>query len=200
MVIPPFIYNAIDIDLIGKKVLEIGCSDENILNSKLSDRIMKADYTGIDMMNKCKVLSVIKADIINYELTEKYDTILMIEVLEHIHLRNWEPLLKKLKNALTTGGNLIVSVPAKQKMNRYLQYWNTNYWEIHTIFNIDKKILRFFFPEKTVKIKFVRLVIFNQDNKSILWAVGRFIKRILINRWFYLFRDHYLIVYNAISE
>lgn len=178
--------------MIGKKVLEVGCNEENILQSNIADVIMEAEYLGVDMLNINHKLPVIEADILQFAIEDRYDTILMIEVLEHVHLRDWELLISKLKRALVNGGYLIVSVPAKQKLSQYLQHWNTDYYQIHTVFGIDRKALEYFFPE--ADIKFIRYIIFNQDNKSFFWALGRFVKRFLSKKYYWILRTHYLIV------
>jgi SAM-dependent methyltransferase len=190
-------YNKLPMEKIGTKIFEVGSTD-NIFHSKLKERIFNCEYWGLNIvMNHNRFIltsnymwKFIKEDILDYEFEEKFDTIIMLEVLEHIHLRHWETIIEKLKNALTPNGKLFISVPSKQNLSDYLKYWNKSYWEIHCIFGIDKKALQYFFPD--AKIKKIHFLLFNQDNKSFFWALGRIIKR-LIQRQPYLYRPSWLI-------
>ena len=173
-----FRYDAIPEHFIGESVLEVGCSD-NILESKLRNKILEAKpYVCVDVTDKTPCFPIIHADILKYRFERKYDTIIMIEVLEHVHLRDWNTLVNKLKANVNLGGYLIISVPAHQKLEDYLTYWNTSYFEIHTIFQITRKALRFLFPE--FSLKHVRYIVFNPDHKSFVWALGRLLKRLLV--------------------
>ncbi len=190
-----FRYNAIPISMIGKKILEVGCGT-NIFESNLANKLSQVEsYRCIDPAKTISGYSIV-GDITKMDITEKYDTILMIEVLEHIHLRNWIGVVSKLRNALRNQGNLIISVPARQQLADYLMYWNTDYWEIHTVFGITKDALMRIFPDS--EIKYIRHTVFRHDGKSILWATGRLIKRKILKSYPVL-RQSYLLFWKQID-
>lgn len=174
-------YNHIDPQLIGKTVFEIGVNEENLLDSKIRDKILTTEYLGLDIVDrKNKILPTIKGDIINYHFQKKYDTILMIEVLEHLHFRDWEMVLNKLKKSLKVGGYLILSTPNNEKLNEYLNRIPKDRYQIHTIFGITPNIFRRLLPD--CKVKIIRWLRWRDEGESHVWAFGRFIKRLIIKR------------------
>lgn len=171
-------YDDIPLEYIGKNILEVGVNTR-ILNSQIWAKIKQGDYLGIDIMirNESK-LNTIQANILDYEIKQKFDTILMIEVLEHIHLREWISLIDKLKNALIDDGYLIVSTPYKRTFKNYLgTYKYLDRFQVHTIFGINRQIMNHFF--NGCKIKIIRTVLWRQDNAKLEWAIVRFLKRLL---------------------
>lgn len=175
-------YDYIDPQLIGNSIFEVGVNEESILNSKIGDTIKFRDYLGLDIGDrKTKILPIIKGDIITYQFQKKYDTILMIEVLEHIHFRDWKSVLDKLKENLNTGGYLILSTPHNQSLSQYINMIPKDRYQIHTIFGINSNVFRHLLPN--CKIKILRWVIWRKKGESHIWAFGRFVKRIIIRNY-----------------
>lgn len=174
-------YDDIPLKYIGGNILEIGVSEERLLKSKLGNKIKEGNYLGIDINAKDgENLSIIKADIIDYELKGNYDTILVIEVLEHIHFCYWKPVINKLKENLSANGYMIVSTPYNETLKKYIRssyYEVTNKHLVHTVFSIDKKVMRYFFPGCEIKI--VKSIWWRQDGAGLVWSILRFIKRYL---------------------
>ena len=175
------IYNDIPLEYIGNNILEIG-TNSRILNSKIASKILSSEYLGIDIEpRKLGFLETIQADIIDYNISKKYDTILILEVLEHIKLCYWFDIIIKLKSALVKGGYLIVSTPYNQKLSQYLSLpFNENFGlpkdNMHTVFGINKKVIKYFFPN--CKYKIIWRVFWRQDNCSRIWAIMRFFNRL----------------------
>jgi len=179
-------YDIIDPKLLGDTILEVGVS-ERIFASKLWKTKVANDgvpeYVGIDAVRRVADHRIIEANIVTCELNheEKFDTILMIQTLEHINLWDWPQVIQKLKNVLKEGGYFIVSVPYKQNYQEDFRfpYWLEHYdrYQQHLVFRINKNMLEHFFPEAQFAIKW--RIIFRQDGANILWASGRFIKRLL---------------------
>lgn len=107
-------------NLVGKKVLEIGCSSgygSQLLPSDI-------DYTGLDYDSKIVEFArinfpdrkFIQADINTYDF-EHYDTIIAFEIIEH--LENGLEIVEKLKQHCDC---LLVTVPFKEKIG---------FWGIH---------------------------------------------------------------------
>lgn len=171
-------YDQIPIEKIGKNILEIGIHPR-ILESKIWPKIAQGNYLGIDSVIRFKSeLNVIKANILDYNIKKKYDTIILIEVLEHIHFGEWEKLIIKLKNALIKDGYLIISTPYNQLINDYLKLSENQDWDLyqtHTVFGINQEVMKYFFPG--CEIKLVRRIKWREDNCNLIWAIGRFLKR-----------------------
>lgn len=105
---------------LGPNVLEVGCGTGNftVLMAEQGHRV-----TGIDIDEDYVEMAgrrlfrfpdarVLRADVTSLELDETYDTVVMLDVLEHI--RDDISLLVSLKRALCPGGRLILKVPAGQ--------------------------------------------------------------------------------------
>ncbi len=103
-------------------ILDIGCG-EGILNNYISaTNIIK--YTGLDkklrldqithpnIYKKCNVLN--NDELIKVTNNEKYNIIVLQEILEHLPLPDIKysiPLLIKIKSLLQSEGTIIISVP-----------------------------------------------------------------------------------------
>jgi len=174
------IYDNIPLEYIGNNILEIGVNNR-ILQSKIASKIISSDYLGIDIEERESILKTVQADIIDYNISKKYDTILILEVFEHIKLCYWKDIINKLKSALVKGGYLIVSTPYNQKLSQYLSLpYNENFGlpkdNMHTVFGINKKVIKYFFPNS--KYKILWRVFWRQDNCRRIWAIMRFFNRL----------------------
>jgi len=104
------------------KILEIGSNQIALMKSTLRKKIINSDYLNLDINPTFNNrICTIKEDIVSYKIREKYDTIIMLEVLEHLHLREWSIVISKLKKSLKKGGILIVSTPYKQSISNYVK-------------------------------------------------------------------------------
>ena len=177
-------YDDIPLEYIGKNILEIGVHPR-IRKSKIWSKITQGKYTGIDIVirepDKLKGLNLIQADILEYDLTEKYDTIILIEVMEHIHFGKWKELLQKFRDALDIGGYLILSTPYKQTPLNYVSYpenmgVDDNY-QFHTVFSIEEKLWNYFLPN--CETKRIKSYWWRQDNAPLIHATQRFIHRLI---------------------
>jgi len=54
---------------------------------------------------------VVKTQIMNYHLSEKYDLILLIDVIEHFDIWEAKQIIQKLKGSLNADGSIIIKVP-----------------------------------------------------------------------------------------
>lgn len=192
-------YKDIPIDAIGRNVLEIGVSNR-IMNSHLWDKISHGSYTGIDVVNRIpekKHLRIIEQDIREYYFhpTDKFDTIISVQTFEHINLWDWAGLFEKLKAALLPGGKLIIVLPHNQQFKGY-----PNFPDIltihdsstqHIVFGITQKMLEFYLPGAEFYIR--RNFFWRQDGCSLLWAIGRFVKRLIIRNFNPIRRNIYAI-------
>ncbi len=171
-------YDDIPLEMIGKNILEIGVNQKRILSSRLKSKILEGNYLGIDIEPRPGPLNVIQANIWGYDLRQKFDTILIISVLEHIELCDWDGIIKKLMDSLNPGGYLIAAVPYKQKLRDYVYStdYNVSRDQLHTIFGIDRKVMLRYFPHAQIKI--IKRIWWRQDGANVIWATFRFLKRL----------------------
>ncbi len=104
------------------KILDVGCGGGIICEplARLGAKVTGIDFAPNNIIaakihskkNKLKI-NYINKDIEKSKLDEKFDIILMFEVLEH--LDNWKKTIKNIKKNLNKNGLLIIST-----INRYL--------------------------------------------------------------------------------
>jgi SAM-dependent methyltransferase len=127
-------------------ILDIGCGDGSLMAGidKKRYTVAGTEYSTIEIARAKKVTSKIyKGDYLNYDAKDKYDIIIMTEVLEHTR----EPLkyLKKIHSDLKKEGNIIITVPNNDwvLMKGYKNNLVTNlhlfYFNQKTATNILKK-------------------------------------------------------------
>ena len=111
---------------LGENVLEVGCGNGNFTvflaekcDRSAPDKTVRLVAVDIDsqFVTLCKErlqaypqATAIEADITTTELASQFDTIVLLDVLEHIE--NDATMLQKLFSLLEPGGNLIIKVPA----------------------------------------------------------------------------------------
>jgi 2-polyprenyl-3-methyl-5-hydroxy-6-metoxy-1,4-benzoquinol methylase len=105
----------------GTSCLEIGCGDGSgtiILNNHFLD-LTVADGSSTALYNIGTILPKVKRHFLDFEqlsLSNKYDTIVLAHVLEHVN--NPQIVLEKAKEHLAPGGVLIVDVPNADSLHR----------------------------------------------------------------------------------
>ena len=103
----------------GELVLDVGASTK-----ALGERIKKAGIADITY----KTMDIDPAKDHDYhsleDITEKFDVIVLSEVIEHIEFSAGIEFLKSLKELLVPGGRLIVSTPNLNHPNRY---WDSDH-------------------------------------------------------------------------
>jgi len=89
----------------GETVLEIGSSDRN-LEEFLAERFEGIVYKSMDIDRQTK------QDYYSLEeIDEKFDAVLLFEVIEHMPFSEGMPLLGKIYELLAPGGKLIMTTP-----------------------------------------------------------------------------------------
>jgi 2-polyprenyl-3-methyl-5-hydroxy-6-metoxy-1,4-benzoquinol methylase len=101
-----------------KKVLDLGCGDGFFSRMLLDDGYT---VTGIDYSKRAIQFAqainregrFIEGDIRTLKLKERFDQVSFIAVLEHIHPKYQEEILRKVHSLLNRDGNLIILLPSK---------------------------------------------------------------------------------------
>jgi 2-polyprenyl-3-methyl-5-hydroxy-6-metoxy-1,4-benzoquinol methylase len=103
---------------LGNDVLEVGCGNGNftVFLAQQSQKVTSLDLDeSYIRMTKSRLagqanVEVLLADATTIGLQRSFDTVIMLDVLEHIE--DDIGMLKKLSGCLRTGGKLIIKVPA----------------------------------------------------------------------------------------
>lgn len=173
-------YNEIPVWAIGKTILDIGSSDcYGAYHSKYKSHFIGNDFQGVDVQEfDNPYFPVIHADFRSWECSKRYDTVLLLHVLEHFNIEEWKSLFDKVLGMLNDDGYLVVNVPYKLPA-----YENaSNEYMSHKVGDIDETLLlkycTFMYFEKW---KVSRTVIFRNRGENYIRSVLRMIKRIATN-------------------
>ena len=138
-----------------KKVLEIGAGD-GFQSRVVSQYVKSLDLCDIEQSNisQFKQLLFNKNkyfihNFINKKYNKKYDAIYCLDVIEHIHKKNFYKFLKNIYSSLNSNGVLIIGTPSLESQ----KYASKNLKKIH-INCFEKKKLKIF-VEKIFKNCFV---------------------------------------------
>ena len=171
-------YDEIPRYCLGDNILDVGSSDgQGALLSRHREHFLDNHYLGIDIQAFDKYyLPVMTGDILQFNTDMKFDTILLLHVLEHIELEIWPKLFTCLQDMLTLDGFLVVNVPLLQK-NTYMRKDHMS----HVVAKIDEELLSQFCEFRRFKRvgKSPILQHFRDPGESLLWAISRFIFRII---------------------
>lgn len=177
-------YDKIPAKLLRGKILEIGARWGQYQNLSIhQERFLSSDYHGIDIEYESDLIDIEKADVLEWDTTEKYDVILALDVIEHIPYRDWPALFEKMRRWLKDRGHLIVSCPYKEKIADFSSRFLKDYRMCHVVFGIDKRFLHRWMPNATFDFtwfwEFPRV-----EGERLIKSILRAIKRILTrNKW-----------------
>jgi len=128
-------------NIIKGKVFDFGCNHgaetflicENENVTKVTGLDLNCD--AIDIANKTKEqfydcnINFICSNIIDFEINEKYDTIISFHTIEHIYPEDIDSIIKKLLESLNNEGYCIISIPYEHAYDNGVQhvaYYNEN--------------------------------------------------------------------------
>lgn len=101
----------------GKNILDVGCASGR-LSKSLIDRgynvtAIDTDYKAVEISKKKGINSFV-ADISEWQTDQKFDCIILGDVLEHI--QDDKEAIRKIYNMLNPNGCIVVNVPAYQAL------------------------------------------------------------------------------------
>ena len=106
-------------ELKNKSILEIGCGRGSFIISAFNSYNLKK-ITGLDvslpsdiLINKYADIEFIKMDVIDFDLSYKYDIVYSNHVFEHMAPLDIDSHIVSLKNSLAPQGKLIINMPNK---------------------------------------------------------------------------------------
>ena len=168
-------YNIIPEKALKSPILEVGAGEGlRQIECKHKDVFLQSEYLGIDLLKPIKSeLNIIQADILSFKTDRKFKTIIMVGTLEHIALDKWPSAVQQLKDLCSAGGNIIIYVPYRESVNRYMIHAGD-----HLVYGITKEFMWHFFPNAYIKIIYDQMI--RRHDESFIWATGRWVKRLLM--------------------
>ena len=154
-----------------KKLLDIGCGDGRLINF-LSQKFSSIFFTGIDydqksiqwakVFNKGENINFISGKLEDHNQND-YDTICVVETLEHIHPNELNVFCKEIEKKLLKGGHLFITVPHKNKklIDKHFQHFDFD--SIKNLFSKDLKIIeQLGFPKKNIYFTLLNKIFYNR--------------------------------------
>lgn len=136
-------YDDIPKQMLRGKILDIGAGvGHTQLLSKHAGLFRRKDangeYLGIDIyLIDAPLLNINESDFLTWEPDTTYDTILALNIIEHIPYKSWSAFFKKAKRLLNKDGWLIVSAPYREPPQLI---------HSHLVDGIDERMMRDFLP------------------------------------------------------
>ena len=193
-IITPRRYNAIPNYCFedANSIFDIGCmSGLNAILSKHREHFIRIEseqkFLGIDIVEypKYYLEPVIIQDFLDFDITQQFDLVIMLHTLEHIPINYWGKVFEKLKHLVSNNGYLMISTPYKEKFGID---------DSHSVFDIQERTFRHFINDAIISVRRVPYRHFKEHNENILWAISRFIYRIITRHKYSWFNAKELIV------
>jgi 2-polyprenyl-3-methyl-5-hydroxy-6-metoxy-1,4-benzoquinol methylase len=143
---------------LGNTVLEVGCGNGNFTVFLVQQC---QQVTGIDLnqeyielakkrLGEQSKITIIQEDVTNFKTENMFDTIVMLDVLEHIE--NDVAILQQLNKLLIPGGKLIIKVPAlnciygeiDRAIDHYRRYNKKTLIHVYQQANLNRPLVWYF--------------------------------------------------------
>lgn len=167
-------------------VLDIGCGDGRTqVASKYGEWFKEMDemgkYLGIDadtFPDKALKNIVYGTSITNVDEISMFDCVLCINVLEHIPVEEWDAVIEKMRGLTMPGGIVIINTPYLQGTKDYVHKYPPP--KGHIVFDIDETTIASRMDGFILLDQYVnRSNTFDGDGVSFVWAILRWIKRVI---------------------
>ena len=167
-------------------ILDIGCgSGRTQVASRHSEWFNAMDkagtYLGIDLDTfDVKALNniVYGFGIADMAPVPVFDCMICINVLEHVPISEWDDVISKMRGCMTPGGILIINTPYKQGTKDYVHTYPPP--KGHIVFDIDEMTIASRMDGFILLDQYInRSNTFDGDGVSFVWAVLRWIKRVI---------------------
>jgi len=123
-------------DIIGKKVIEIGCVDINGSLRSYVESFKPQQYIGTDIVSNKGVDKICYAEkLFDVFKKESFNILICTEVLEHVE--NWKAVISNFKNIISVNGFLLITTRSKGfKFHGYPHdYWRYEEEDFKYIFS-----------------------------------------------------------------
>ena len=152
-------------NVFGQKILDAGAGDGSMLRA-ITQLKPDAAVQGIDLAPKSE--DVLQGDLTNLPFEENsFDTVLFMEVIEHLTKEDTQQILAEITRVLSPGGHLILTTPYAEKLehslvccpkcdhifHRYGHQWSFVESDIDEHFKAAGLVTKTIFPVKMNKIK-----------------------------------------------
>ena len=113
-----------EVDIAGKKVLEVGALDVNGSPRGIIELLAPSSYVGVDIRHGPKVDQICDASgLVDAFGVESFDVVVSTEMLEHAE--DWRGAVSNMKRALAPGGLLLITTrsPGFPQHDHPGDYW-----------------------------------------------------------------------------
>jgi SAM-dependent methyltransferase len=119
----------------GKRVIDVGSSDENGSVRYVFEFLDPAEYVGVDIAEGPGVDLICSAEnLVERFGEESFDIVVSTCALEHI--RDWKTSISNLKNVCKPGGTLLIILPSSWAFHAYPHdYWRYGKEDMEDIFS-----------------------------------------------------------------
>jgi 2-polyprenyl-3-methyl-5-hydroxy-6-metoxy-1,4-benzoquinol methylase len=138
------------------KSLEIGCGTGYLI-AAIAEKNSDVEHTAIDMNDyrefKPKNVKFLNKDFENLKVDERFDTVVMIHVLEH--LKNPAGMIEKINSLLNKGGQMILMVPNRKGFMNQAKLTSCEEWSPH-LWLFDKETIEHLLEKLGYKYRFLK--------------------------------------------
>ncbi|MHA2191474.1 MAG: methyltransferase domain-containing protein [Candidatus Thorarchaeota archaeon] len=188
-------YNSIPSEILQGHVLEVGARYGRILHSEHRNKVLELNRDGkwlsMDLAEYHHdfPLKNESTNLFDVQEDRTWDTIIALEFIEHICVRDWGKMFSKFKSLLNEGGHLYLTTPYKEPIMNIPNYYENHGDDpanIHVVFGIDEILIQYFLPDAICRVLKMRHP-FRDEGDTLTHAVFRELHRI-ITRHRYSFR------------
>ena len=160
----------------GDKILNLGCGYgyTSLLFAEKGYEIECVDASeGVNQVNRNrythKNVNYVKADVFSFDSENKFDVVLMLDLIEHFKKKEGELLIKKYSEYLTNGGMLVIGTPRYLPVKKRTRNRQENHVHEYTYKDL----------ESTLRTQFNRVIIFSQTDEVISTSYSEYAWRFI---------------------
>jgi SAM-dependent methyltransferase len=174
-------YDFIPARLLQGAVLELGMgSGQRQLESNNSELFQKCNYLGVDLHDNTSSLPSMQGDIFDLSFSSNtFDTVLMINVIEHLDITKWNVLFTEIKKWLVEDGTLFLTTITGEEAR-------VNHPHGHVVFGIVRSTFKQALPSCEINT-YHHPHLYREPGENRFKSALRLIKRVLTDHVYYNF-------------